>query len=82
MACGPVARQRQRNDRVYNSRCLVMALQTSILPRQQLHCNIGMVFSVRPVPRCYKQSKLVERSELVSQLVRELLRLSRRELLL
>jgi hypothetical protein len=45
VACRPVTRQRPRNKRVYNSRCLVRAPSTdanATIPRQQLHCNRGV----------------------------------------
>jgi hypothetical protein len=35
-----------------------MAVQTSMFPQQQLHCNIETVFSVLSVPKGYKQDKL------------------------
>jgi hypothetical protein len=60
-----------------------MAVQTSMFPWQQLHCSREIVFSVRSMPRCYKQGKLgIAVNWLVSQSVRELLRLSRELLLL
>jgi hypothetical protein len=65
VACRHVARQRQWNKRLYNSRWYVMAPQLSMFPRQQLHCNRGKVFSVRSVPISYKQGKLI--SWLVSE---------------
>jgi hypothetical protein len=42
-----------------------------MLPRKQLHCNRKTVFSVRSVPRCYKQDKIV-RSQSVGWWVSEL----------
>jgi hypothetical protein len=60
VARGPVARQRPQNKWLYNSRCYVTAPPTDTrvtIPRQQMNCNIGAVFSTRSVPRCYKQDK-------------------------
>jgi hypothetical protein len=48
-----------------------------MFPWRQLHCNRGTVFSVRSVPRCYKQDKFG-----VSELVRQPLGFSCCELLL
>jgi ribosomal protein S26 len=68
-----VAKQRPRNKQLYNSRCSVMALQTTTVARQWLSSNQvvtpidtnatnalqqGTVFSMQSVPRCYKQGQL------------------------
>jgi hypothetical protein len=60
VACRPVARQRPRYNQLYNNRCYVTAPPTDLnatIPRQQPHCKRGAVFSMRSVPRCYKQDK-------------------------
>jgi hypothetical protein len=51
----PVARQRPRKEQLYNSCCWETASQTSIFARQRLETVTGTVFSMRSVPRCYKQ---------------------------
>jgi hypothetical protein len=73
VACRPIARQWPRNMQLYNDRCWVTALQTSMFPWQQLHCNTGMVFSVQSMPRCYRQTVS---EKLVDELVRGLLQFS------
>jgi hypothetical protein len=48
VACTPVARQRPVN----NNKRLVLSARSA---KQQLNSNKGTVFSVRCMPRCYKQ---------------------------
>jgi hypothetical protein len=51
----PVARQRPRSKHPYNSRCQVMAATGTHATTEEL---LGVVFSVRPVPRLHNEGPL------------------------
>jgi hypothetical protein len=42
---------------------------TAVTRQQPVNDDIGIMFSVQSVPKCYKQDKLGVRSELVGELV-------------
>jgi hypothetical protein len=46
------------NDREMSNYTRAVVPQTSMFPREQLHCNKETVLCTRSVPRCYKHDMM------------------------